>query len=405
MGLLKRLTDALKGEHARPTESHPHTGNLDQIDTTGPFPAGSLDLNEGFKPTKAHTPYTDEDIERWSDEAERGYTGLHLGRAVAGPPVKGYKPQPADLISGEHGPKRVVQRAQDVDLNDFNAAVRQHLAPLGATWLRDFWGNHELQSEHGITKVHVDGEPVLIQLPGNILAEVDESGLDAYDLTDPDAITWLVRGAKADLYLEEETGDLTVAGDDYDLTPEETYPEWDIVDPTTPLTDLTVGGPTDFAAREDGQWPHYRHPDGSAIPMRYIATFRHQGELYDFFYDFPGGDFLDEAYGPYSEHHYMSAYAFIAHNRALRILPAWVELKALPAGEAGPIADERRYQLPTEVPRAPHWIQETEVPAAPHNHFVIEIPSVSVDLMFGDMGSIYVFSNGANELRGVYQCY
>jgi len=34
-------------------------------------------------------PFTDEDIERWAEEAEseNGYTGEHLGESVTGPPV------------------------------------------------------------------------------------------------------------------------------------------------------------------------------------------------------------------------------------------------------------------------------------------------------------------------------
>lgn len=35
------------------------------------------------------TPFTDQDIERWADEAEteRGYTGGHLGPSVPGRPI------------------------------------------------------------------------------------------------------------------------------------------------------------------------------------------------------------------------------------------------------------------------------------------------------------------------------
>jgi len=31
--------------------------------------------------------FTDEDIERWATESEKGYTGKHLGRSVPGRPI------------------------------------------------------------------------------------------------------------------------------------------------------------------------------------------------------------------------------------------------------------------------------------------------------------------------------
>ena len=41
------------------------------------------------------TVFTDEDIERWAEEAEAGWLGIEFGPLVPGPPVKdGEKPRP-----------------------------------------------------------------------------------------------------------------------------------------------------------------------------------------------------------------------------------------------------------------------------------------------------------------------
>lgn len=41
---------------------------------------------DGYTDVKG-TPFTDEDIERWAEQSEQGYTGAHLGRSVPGRPV------------------------------------------------------------------------------------------------------------------------------------------------------------------------------------------------------------------------------------------------------------------------------------------------------------------------------